>query len=341
MNKPMPGESKDIFIKRCASQLIKEESMSRNKALVISEVLWERRNLEVPELSMIDLTETQELLAEADILGPAIDTVTRGSGFLKDMATLGTGLTAGGVPGLSAAAAAVGTKRLVSYGVNALKSAVAGKIVGDIIKAQNTPTNLEDRAKPIPSNLASFDSQSNNNKIKTKPQGIVIQDTWNNPIFPIPEIQIDTHKFNLPLIYYHYKSMYTKLPIDFLPWHYVIEIIDTKYFFFATRPFDMQYPVSTQEAQDLIEQNKIELNESSKRFFLERPFDLRDAIHVCIIGDTSRDVYLERLYEMIGRLCAGPYIRFFHMPNKTGQRVINFNLGSNFHFQKLDQYLMR
>ena len=91
----------------------------------------------------------------------------------------------------------------------------------------------------------------------------------------------------------------------------------------------------------LIEKNKIELNEPSKRFFLERPFDLRDAIHVCIIGDTSRDVYLERLYEMIGRLCAGPYIRFFHMPNKTGQRVINFNLGSNFHFQKLDQYLMR
>ena len=330
MPKPTPGEPKDIYIKRCVRQLVKDEGRTRNQALAICYSMWDRYDKTIHECNIVDINETHQLLTEADVLLPS-------NSIGKDIVTLGTGLVAGGLPGLSAAATAVGTKRLTNYGTKLL----AGKFIKDIIKAHNTPSNLEDRVKPIPSNLASFDTQSNDNKIKIKPQGIIIQDTWNNPIFPIPEIRIDTHKFNLPLIHYHYKNMYTKLPVDYLPWHYVVEIIDTKYYFFATRPFDMQYPVSTQEAKDLIDQNKLELNGATERYFLERPFDLKDAIHVCIIGDTSRDVYLERLYEMIGRLCAGPYIRFFHLPGKTGQRVINFNLGHNFHFQKLDTYLMR
>ena len=103
----------------------------------------------------------------------------------------------------------------------------------------------------------------------------------------------------------------------------------------------MRYPVRTTEAENLISDNGIELNNTTQKFLQNKPFDLTDAIHICIIGDSSKDVYVDRLYEMIGRLCSGPILRYWKMPTKTGQRVVDFNIGNKFHMGKLDLYLTR
>lgn len=208
-------------------------------------------------------------------------------------------------------------------------------------KQQEKVLSIPERHKPSSANLVSSDTQNTNNKIKIKPQGILIQDTFNNLLFPIPEPELDTIKFNLPLIKYYYKLLYTKNPVEFLPWHFVIEVIEGEYYTFATRPLDMKYPVSTFDAEDLITKNNLTPNKEAQYFFKTKPFDLQDAIHVCILGDSNRDVYIDKLYEYIGRLCSGPILRYWRLPNKSGQRVINFNLGEKFIFSKLDHHLSR
>lgn len=197
--------------------------------------------------------------------------------------------------------------------------------------------------KPSSAQILKFDDLSVNNKFSINPTGIIIQDTFNNPIFPIDLPIIDDFKFNLPSIKSRFKAYYCPFDIDFLPWHFTVEMIDGKYYFFQTRPLDMKFPINNLEFDELLKTNSelLYLTKSTKAFIETKPFDIQNAIHICIIGDTSKDVYIEKLYEMIGRICCSPSIRFFKLPGSTNLKVINFNLGNKFIFNKLDLYLKR
>ncbi len=225
---------------------------------------------------------------------------------------------------------------------------IAKKITTDIVKKSvkdklfnRDKDELYNRIKPTPAELAASDTSNSSNKIQIKPEGIIIEDTYNNLIFPMPEPKLDNSKFNLPLIKYHYKNIYTKGIVDFLPWHYCIEIIEGQYYIFNTRPLDMKYPINTNKALELINSNNLKLKKSDNSFFKTKPFDISDAIHVCIIGDTNTDVYIDKIYELIGRLCSGPILRYWKLPTNINQRVIDLNIGSKFILKKLDLYLKK
>ncbi len=289
------------------------------------------------ETHVIDLNHTKKLLeiyndnsiSHKSLYIPNTGELTT-EGLIKDVARLGISTLTGTTP---ATAARIGGKHLLKL--------AGSKIASDIKDAP--PRTVEEMKKPIPSFLASTDTPNSVNKMKIRPQGIMVCDTYNHPIFPIPLPRIDTAGFDLPDIKKRYEAFYTKLSVDFLPWHYVVEIIQGEYYFFSTRPIDMKFPVRTLEAEKLIEANKgfIELNDSAKDFFKTKPFDLQDSIHIAVLGDTSRDIYTRKIYEVISRLCAGPILRYFKLPSKVGQRVIDFNLGNKFHINQLDMYLRR
>lgn len=318
MYTPREGETKNDFIIRCITSSVNEENFiidfETTKTILDDNLEFENESLDIPNTGVL----TSE-------------------GLIKNAAKIGAGALLGGPAGAAKAAKDVVTKNKG----NILKGLAASKLVKDAL--DDSPKTVAEMKKPIPSFLASTDTPNNVNKIKVRPKGILISDTYNHPIFPIPLPRIDTSGFDLSDIKKRYEAYYTKLPVDFLPWHYVVEVIEGDYYFFSTRPIDMKFPISTNEAEQLIESNKgfVELNKSAEDFFKNKPFDLQDAIHVAILGDSNKDIYVRKIYEVLARLCAGPYLRYFRLPAKIGQRVIDFNLGNKFHINQLDMYLRR
>jgi hypothetical protein len=205
-----------------------------------------------------------------------------------------------------------------------------------LITLKKTYQLLNEDENPSLGTLMNADGSNIVNKI-LKPTGIVIQDTFNNPIFKIPLPLIDTSKFDLPDIKQQYTSLYSKSKLDYLPWHYIIEMIQGKYYFFQTRPLDSRYPISSKEAEKIIKNKDININENIKKFFINKPFDLQDSIHICIIGDSNKDVYIEDVYYFIGKLVAGPILRYFKLNKST--KILNFNMGKHFKMQRLEGYL--
>lgn len=318
MPKPNPGESKKDYLSRCISFMIKQENREPKQAAAICYSYWNKLKNKTENIS---LENTLEFLSES---------------LKDDISKTVSSTVIGGVPGFISNAKDLITSKITSIIPNSLND----KLTTDIIKPyKDAEKNVYNRKYPDPAYLASTDTKSNSNKIKTRPRGIVIQDTYNNLIFPIFEIKIDTAKVNLPTIFYHYKNTYTHLGIDYLPWHYVIEFIENKYYVFQTRPLDMKYPINTKYAKELISDNGLNLNKNTETYLNSNVFDLEDAIHVAIIGDSNFDVYTESIYELIGRTCSGPILRYFHLPMRINQNVIDFNLGKNFYFNKLDNYL--
>lgn len=79
------------------------------------------------------------------------------------------------------------------------------------------------------------------NYFLTKPQGIIIQDTYNNFLFPIrPRPRLDTKKCDLIELTHWYRQLYLSFKSNFLPWHFVVEFIDGRYYVFNTRPIDIR-----------------------------------------------------------------------------------------------------
>lgn len=188
--------------------------------------------------------------------------------------------------------------------------------------------------------LGSADKPSKANKFKgLKPKGVIITDTFNDPIFPIPEPKVDTAKLDVNKIQKQFKDYYSKLKLTFLPWHYVIELMGNDYFVLNTRPLDMMFPITTDNAKKMIKKNNVSLNGEAQKFFKERPFDLSASIQIKILGSSVHDVYTKKFYELMGRVCIAPLLRMFRLSTVYGQRVISLNLGRKFDASMLDKYL--
>jgi len=81
-----------------------------------------------------------------------------------------------------------------------------------LINYKKTYELLEERV------ISAKDASSIHNKFTTKPQGILIQDSYNNPFFPIkPEPKIDTSKLNLSIVFKRYRELYSQTKSVFLP----------------------------------------------------------------------------------------------------------------------------
>jgi len=124
-----------------------------------------------------------------------------------------------------------------------------------IIQFEKFKTLLEEQNIPEEPPLVSTSKDSSNklNKI-LRPQGVIIQDTWNNFVFPIrPKPKIDTFKFDTLEVIKRFRSEYSTFPSLFLPWHFVVEMVGSRYYAFNTRPLTMRYPLSSNEILDRLD----------------------------------------------------------------------------------------
>lgn len=173
------------------------------------------------------------------------------------------------------------------------------------------------------------------NKI-VRPQGIVIQDTWNNFIFPIqPKPRIDTSKFDIAEVFKRFREMYIDFPSIYLPWHYMIEMVGNTYYVFNTRPIDMKFPLNNQEVLDYKHDFK---NKEIEDFFTNKVFQVDNMIHICLVGDTNLDVYPQKLYKLIGTTCVSPFFRDMRINGSFDNRTFAFNIGPKFRFETVIKF---
>lgn len=182
------------------------------------------------------------------------------------------------------------------------------------------------------------DASTKLNKI-VRPQGIIIQDTWNNFIFPIqPRPRIDTYNFDLPDVTKRFREIYLNFPSLFLPWHYVVEMIGDKYYIFQTRPISTKFPLNNQE---VIDRNHNFQDDTIKSFFDNKTFQIENMIHICLIGDTNLDVYSNKLYKLIGLTCVAPMYRDMRISSSVDTSLIGFNIGTKFNMNTLKKFSLK
>ncbi len=224
----------------------------------------------------------------------------------------------------------------------------AAALVKSLRKSSDSKKKINDEKGDVKNNIGSIsgllikgDDQSNSNKIFPRPSGIIISDTFNNPFFPINFPRIDTSKFNLPEVSSRFHEDYTGMKLDYLPWHFTVEFIQSQYYIFNTRPLDMKFPITTIDGQNIIDTNSVKLNDKTQDFFKIKPFNLNEAIHIAIIGDSYKDVYIQHLYEILGRNCIGPILRYFKLAPSIWTKVWALNMGPKFKPSLLEQHLKR
>ncbi len=185
---------------------------------------------------------------------------------------------------------------------------------------------------------AANDHPSISNKFKPKPLGIIISDSYNNPFFPIrPMPRIDSAKIDLFLIYKRFRELYSQFEVTLLPWHFVIEFIKDRYYVFNTRPIDMFFPVNNQDVM-----NRQDLwDDVTKTFMKNYIFDIKEAIHILVVGDSNIDVYTKKFYELLGRFCIVPNIRYFKIANIDYETIVPLNMGRKFNLSLTTKFVRR
>jgi len=191
--------------------------------------------------------------------------------------------------------------------------------------------------------LSARDDVNTKNRFINRPQGILIEDTYNNPFFPIrPDPKIDTSKLNIDKVYHRYRELYTETSPTFLPWHYCLEIVGDKYYAFNTRPIDLKFPINSNEAnQKKTDNDWIEWDDVTTLFFKENIYDIRDAIHICLIGSSELDIYTMDMYNIIGQICITPILRRYKLPGGLYQRVFPLNMGRKFKFMNISKFIRK
>ena len=187
------------------------------------------------------------------------------------------------------------------------------------------------------------DTNTTINKFKLRPQGIIVTDSYNNPFFPIrPMPRLDTSKLDTPEVYRRYRELHSEKDSLFLPWHFCVELYQTRYLVLNTRPLDMKFPLTTDEALKVVDPKvKQTWDDKLKSFMTNKLFDISDAIHICVIGDSNIDVYTKRTYEIIGRTCTVPTLRREKLPSGMYQRVFDFNMGERFNLKMISKFIRK
>lgn len=208
------------------------------------------------------------------------------------------------------------------------------KVLNEEISDEKTLEELSE-VESLPRIMSDSESPNISNKI-VRPQGIVVQDTWNNFIFPIqPKPRIDTSKLDITEVYKRFRELYVDFPTMFLPWHYVVEMIGNRYYVFQTRPIDTKFPLSN---KDVLEYNHNFINDEVKTFFTNNQYQIENMIHVCIIGDTNLDVYTNKVYKLISRSCVQPMFRDMRITGSVDTRVLGFNIGLKFDIDMIRKF---
>ena len=200
----------------------------------------------------------------------------------------------------------------------------------------------EENDKQIIRATGNKDKSSIANYFTSRPKGIIIQDTYNNFAFPIrPLPKIDKKDFDTQIVFKRYRELYTAFGTSMLPWHYVIEMVGSKYYVLNTRPITMRYPMDNKELE--ARRNKIEVKWDSltEKFFNDNLFDISEAIHIAIVGDSTLDVYPKQFYKCMGSFAMRPIYYYFKFPDTLYTRTFPLNVGSKFNADFLSKFVKR
>jgi hypothetical protein len=181
-------------------------------------------------------------------------------------------------------------------------------------------------------------TQSKANWIRTKPQGIVVQDSYNNISFPISDIRVDSNKQNIEILTDKFVSLYSgDREQNILPWHYIIEFLNEGYTVYNTRPLNLKYIRTIQETLEDSKNKKI-LNEQTHQL-INSSTDITQMIHILIMGDSNSDIYTKKLYKTIAEYIIIPTARVGGFAPTVDANIFYMNLGSSFKFNLIRTYL--
>lgn len=178
---------------------------------------------------------------------------------------------------------------------------------------------------------------SSNRFIGNRPKGIILSDTYNHPLFPIDYPKIDSSKAMISKIYNRFRNLYAKSSIKFLPYHFIVEMIDGEYIVYNTRPIDKRFPINLKELKQYIKDKKIKV-EKDLQYILSNNIEIQEFIHVAIIGDTNTDIYTIPIYELIGYNCCQSIMKCYKQQIIKDVNFFSMNIGSKFFIKVLQRY---
>ncbi len=144
--------------------------------------------------------------------------------------------------------------------------------------------------------------------MKTRPKGWLIADSWNNEAFPMDIFSIDTMRFDTSKLgdWFHQKYGGSKRDL-FLPWHWIVELVDSKPYIIQTRP-----PMYKSNIPGF------------KMHFT-----------ILLIGDGNQDIYPGTLYKMMAHGLINPWKHIQSVRVNNSKENFTFQTGKNFDQNKL------
>jgi len=139
--------------------------------------------------------------------------------------------------------------------------------------------------------------------IKSRPKGWLIMDTWNNKTFPMDIFSVDTMKFDTEKMSKWFHQKYGGSQRDlFMPWHWVVELINGKPFVIQTRP---------------------PMYKSNIPGFANH-------FTILIIGDSNQDLYNGKFYKQICHMIINPWKFIPSVRMSNTKDSFTFWTGKNF-----------
>lgn len=172
--------------------------------------------------------------------------------------------------------------------------------------------NLLYRPEKSKINLSNEKKYNSINKFQTRPKGVIIMDTFNNPFMPLKDIVLDSaSSIEMAKIREELLRRY-KLDGVFLPWHYTVELQKNMYILNNTRPLTYRSLLPQYE----------------------------DYIVICIAGNSEEDLYTKNLYIQIAEIVLNSLIQQ-PVYKLQIEEIILLNLGNGFRKPQLKKLLRK
>ena len=145
-----------------------------------------------------------------------------------------------------------------------------------------TSDKVSHELNKVPSIKAYEQRYEKQNTFSPTASGFVIMDTVNNPKFPLKDVILDKGKYDSNFVLREYRRVYGMSPKEiFMPWHFQIELVEREYIIQNTRPVN----------------------------YLSLFPEYRNRICICLVGDSTQDVYIPSLYTKIANMCIKPFTK--------------------------------